>query len=347
MPSYRVSYAQPPFYHGRPVLNSPFEKRFREQLTSTQALISTLYWQHYTKTPTSHRSYVVAPRTSYEQQSCSKSEQPNQGSKDLCVDGVSPPKTADIEEYFRLFGDPIEHNSLCKNYKQNPDAKAQLDRIRERLGSAPMMAPPAAPKYDVPSTRSISKRKASDDAEVEEPTTKKRGPGRPSAEKRSKKAKAEVKKEQGEVLQSFEAEIVEKTHHTAEKILNANKQLSHDLHPRQIKLSRTWVEGSESFQGLLLAAHSAENLSTTLQTFVSRRGTHLSSAQRIGIERYREERRNGRFGHIGPPEDEEAMGRYYEFFNDIFFCGSLEGLCVVKFYREVEHTGLTGLTTWH
>jgi hypothetical protein len=113
------------------------------------------------------------------------------------------PKTADIEEYFRLFGDPIEHNSLCKNYKQNPDAKAQLDRTRERLDSAPMMAPPAAPKYDVPSTRSISKRKASDDAEVEEPSTKKRGPGRPSAKKRSKKAKAEVKKEQGEGIAEF------------------------------------------------------------------------------------------------------------------------------------------------
>lgn len=201
------------------------------------------------------------------------------------------------------------------------------------------MAPLATPKYDVPSTRSISKRKASNDVEVRGPTPKKRGPGRPSAKKRSKKAKAEVKKEQGEVLQSFEAEIVEKTHHTAKQILNAIKQLSHDLHPRQIQLSRNWVDGSESFQGLLLAAHSAENLSTTLQTFVSRRGTHLSSAQKIGVESYREERRNGRFGHIGPPEDEEAMGRYYEFFNGIFFCGSLGGLCVVKFYREVEQSG--------
>jgi hypothetical protein len=156
----------------------------------------------------------------------------------------------------------------------------------------------------------------------------------------TKEAKVEVKEEQGEVLQSFEEEIVEKTHHTAKRIVNVNKQLSHELHPRQIQLSRNWVDGLESFQGLLLAAHSAENLSTTLQTFVSRRGINLSSAQRIGVvESYRDERRNGRFGHIGPPEDEEAMGRYYECFNDIFFCGSLEGLCVVRFYREVEQSG--------
>ncbi|KAH8801055.1 hypothetical protein F5882DRAFT_435426 [Hyaloscypha sp. PMI_1271] len=249
------------------------------------------------------------------------------------------PRTADIEEYFRLFGDPIEHNSLCKNYKQNPDAKAQLDRIRERLDSTPMMAAPTAPKYHVPSTRSNSKRKASDNAEVKEPTLKKRGPGRPSAKKGSKKAKAEAKEEQEEVLQSFEEEIVEKTHHTAKQILNANNQPPHELHPRQIQLSRNWIDGSESFQGLLLGAHSAANLCTTLQTFVSRRGIHLSSAQRIGVESYREERRNGRFGYIGPPEDEETIARYYEFFNDIFFCGSLSGLCVVKFYRGVEQSG--------
>ena len=40
-------------------------------------------------------------------------------------------KTSDIEEYIKLFGDPIEHIALCKNYKQNPHAKAQLDRIRD------------------------------------------------------------------------------------------------------------------------------------------------------------------------------------------------------------------------
>jgi hypothetical protein len=59
-------------------------------------------------------------------------------------------------------------------------------------------------------------------------------------------------------------------------------------HPRPLSLSTDWLNGTEYLHGLFLSAHSAENLSTTFQAFVSRRGAHLSSAQSIGIKRYKE-----------------------------------------------------------
>jgi hypothetical protein len=129
------------------------------------------------------------------------------------------PKSADIEEYFSLHGDPIEHISLGKHYKLNADAKAQLDRIRERLYppttmnapatmSAPAMSNPApAPAYDAPATRS-NKRK-SGHVDVEQPNPKKRGPGRPP--------KAESK---------VNDELLQKTKQTAQQILDANTQLA-------------------------------------------------------------------------------------------------------------------------
>jgi hypothetical protein len=130
------------------------------------------------------------------------------------------PKSADIEEYFSLHGDPIEHISLGKHYKLNADAKAQLDRIRERLyapttmnAPATMNAPTAmnpapAPTYDVPATRS-NKRKDSGHVNVEQPNPKKRGPGRPP--------KAETK---------VNDELLQKTKQTAQQILDANTQLA-------------------------------------------------------------------------------------------------------------------------
>jgi hypothetical protein len=111
-------------------------------------------------------------------------------------------------------------------------------------------------------------------------------------------------------------------------------------HPRAIRISTNWLDGTESFKNLLLAAHSSVDLSSTLQTFVTRRGAHLSATQRIGIESYQDERKNGHFGHIRPPEDEGAMKRFYEYFNDIFFCGCLEGLCAIKFCNDSDHFGV-------
>ncbi|KAE9368679.1 hypothetical protein N431DRAFT_494089 [Stipitochalara longipes BDJ] len=103
------------------------------------------------------------------------------------------------------------------------------------------------------------------------------------------------------------------------------------IHPRPVHLSTNWLDGTVHLHGLLLSAHSAENLSETLRVFVSRRGTHLSSVQSIGIESYKDERKNGHFGTIGPPEDKGKFQRFYEYFNDIFFCGCLEGLCAINF----------------
>jgi hypothetical protein len=116
-------------------------------------------------------------------------------------------------------------------------------------------------------------------------------------------------------------------------------------HPRPLSLSTDWLNGTEYLHGLLLSAHSAENLSTTFQAFVSRRGAHLSSAQSIGIKRYKEERKNGR---TGPREDEAKMHRFYDYLNEIFFCSSLKGLCAIKFIdrpfeedaNNVEHYSL-------
>lgn len=32
--------------------------------------------------------------------------------------------------------------------------------------------------------------------------------------------------------------------------------------------------------------------------------------------------------------------RYYDYFNDIIFCGSLEGLCAIRFCRDSDHHGM-------
>jgi len=119
-------------------------------------------------------------------------------------------------------------------------------------------------------------------------------------------------------------------------------------HPRPMHLSVDWLDGTEKIHGLLLSSNSADNLSSTLRAFVSRRREHLNTAQSIGIESYKDERKNGRFGFVAAPEDQAKMQRFYEYFNDIFFCGSLEGLCAINFTdqpfeedaKNVEHSSL-------
>jgi hypothetical protein len=114
-----------------------------------------------------------------------------------------------------------------------------------------------------------------------------------------------------------------------------------ESHPRPLKLSTNWLDSTESIQNLLLSSHSPIDLSSTLQTFISRRGNELNFSQRIGIESYLEERKLGHFGTIKPPEDEEAIMRYYEYFNDIIFCGSLEGLCAIRFCSDSDRLGIS------
>jgi hypothetical protein len=111
-------------------------------------------------------------------------------------------------------------------------------------------------------------------------------------------------------------------------------------HPRPLKLSTNWLDGTESIPNLLLSSHSPIDLSSTLQTFISHRGNQLNSSQRIGIESYLSERKSGHFGTIGAPEDKETIMRYYDYFNDIIFCGSLEGLCSIRFCRDSDRLGM-------
>jgi hypothetical protein len=111
-------------------------------------------------------------------------------------------------------------------------------------------------------------------------------------------------------------------------------------HPRSLKLSTNWLDGTESIPNLLLSSHSPVDLSSTIQTFISRRGNQINPSQRIGIESYLLERKTGHFGTIAAPEDRETMMRYYDYFNDIIFCGSLEGLCAIRFCRDSDRLGM-------
>jgi hypothetical protein len=112
------------------------------------------------------------------------------------------------------------------------------------------------------------------------------------------------------------------------------------IHPRPLALSTNWLDGSGSFINILFSAHSPIHLLKVLEKFVSKRGGYLTSVQRIGIESYKDERKDGHFGYIGPPEDESAMRRHYEYFNDIFSCGCLGGLCVIRFCNDSDHVGV-------
>ena len=86
---------------------------------------------------------------------------------------------------------------------------------------------------------------------------------------------------------------------------------------------------------LMLSGHSPRDLSAAFLNFVSKRDQDLTCSQRYGISQFRAlvaETSNQKSNL----EDENLMLQYYHIFDNVFFGGSLLGLCKIIFRQPEE-----------
>ena len=103
------------------------------------------------------------------------------------------------------------------------------------------------------------------------------------------------------------------------------------------------ADGSLTFLNLTIYGHSAEQMSTLIQSYVRRRGSNLTLQQQQGLGQFKELEKL----QTQLVESNELILKYFNAFNDIFFFGCLKSLCKVQFYpQEAMRPGLRGQCTY-